>query len=104
MLDNHGSSDRALVRAAAVDQGARERLRVELIPHVVQLVQDLTRRRGIAGTREDELVGIAMRPFERVFNVYLKNARNLDEEEGHFYKYYAWWARQEVIAYLKEQL
>lgn len=43
-----------------------------------------------------------MAPFDRVFNIYLKNAGDHNKEEGHFYAYYIWWMRQAIVAYLQK--
>ncbi len=94
------SSERTLVRAAAVDKDAREQLRQALTPYVQRAMERLIETRGISKSRKSEFVAVGMKPFDAVFSVYLKNAHNLDDEEGHFYKYYVWWARQEAVAYL----
>jgi len=53
--------------------------------------------RGIASSRETELFALAMDLFDQIFNIYLKNGGLLHTEEGHFYDYYKWWARQAIV-------
>ncbi|HUX80735.1 MAG TPA: hypothetical protein VMV38_00175 [Candidatus Paceibacterota bacterium] len=94
-------SERQLVREAAVNSSARQQLKKELLPYVVQATKEFIKSRGIQEYREPELVEVGMMPFDRVFNIYLKNAGDRDKEEGHFYAYYIWWMRQSIVAYLQ---
>jgi hypothetical protein len=99
-LDENNIPERMLVRQAAISENARELLREKLMPHVTRATKEFMQARGILGDREDELVKVGMDPFDRVFNIYLKNGGDRDKEEGHFYAYYIWWMRQAVVAYL----
>ncbi len=97
---NENLSERQLVREAAVNPAAREQLKKELLPYVVQATKKLIQSRGIPEHREQELVTVGMTPFDRVFNIYLKNIGEHYEEEGYFYKYYIWWMRKAIFEYL----
>ena len=94
-------SERQLVRKAAVQQSARQQLREELLPYVTRATKEFMQKRNIKKNRESELVEVGMTPFDQIFNIYLKNAGDRDEEEGHFYKYYIWWMRQTLVEYLE---
>lgn len=101
LQDEHNVPERQLVQKAAVSAAARERLRAELLPYVTRATREFMRSRNIPERREAELIGVGMEPFNRVFNIYLKNAGDCYEDEGHFYQYYIWWMRQAIVAYLK---
>lgn len=99
--DESNISERQLVREAAVNPSARQRLKEELLPYVERAAGAFMKSRNIPESRERELVEIGMMPFEQVFNIYLKNAGDHNEEEGHFYTYYIWWMRQAIVAHLQ---
>ncbi|OYV83069.1 MAG: hypothetical protein B7W96_00815 [Parcubacteria group bacterium 37-58-5] len=94
-------SERQLVREAAVNPTARQQLKQELLPYVVHATKKFMQSRRIQEHRERELVEVGMMPFDRVFGIYLKNAGDRDEEEGHFFAYYIWWMRQAIAAHLQ---
>ena len=98
---NLGGSERTLVREAAVSEVARKQLREELLPYVTSATKEFMQSWGIPERRESELVEVGMEPFDRVFNIYLKNASDHTDEEGHFYAYYIWWMRQAIVAFLE---
>lgn len=98
--DEEHISERQLVRDAAVNPSARQQLKKELLPYVVHATKEFMQKRGIPEQREHELIDVGMAPFDRVFNIYLKNADGHIEEEGFFYKYYIWWMRQAIVAHL----
>jgi hypothetical protein len=98
---NFSKSERALVKEAAINSTAREHLKQELLPYVAQATRQFMQSRGIAQSRENELVEVGMKPFDQVFNIYLKNSSDRDAEEGHFYKYYIWWMRQAIVDFLQ---
>ncbi|NNM83968.1 hypothetical protein HKL94_02010 [Candidatus Parcubacteria bacterium] len=100
-FDENNISERKLVREAAVNQTARQQLRKELLPYVVRATKEFMQSRDISKHRERELVEVGMASFNRIFNIYLKNSGDRDDEEGHFYAYYIWWMRQAIVAYLK---
>uniref|UniRef100_E6Q5R4 Uncharacterized protein n=1 Tax=mine drainage metagenome TaxID=410659 RepID=E6Q5R4_9ZZZZ len=95
-------SERMLVAAAALSPVARERLRKSLRPYVAKAIREYMERQGIPTIRRDELIAVGMEPFDRVFNTYLTHRSETDheEEEGYFYRYYIWWMRQAVVAFL----
>ncbi|HHT9130288.1 MAG TPA: hypothetical protein ACFYEC_05425 [Candidatus Brocadiaceae bacterium] len=93
-------TERQLVKEAAVNPAAREQLKKELLPYVVLATKELMKSRGIPEEREQELIDVGIAPFDRVFNIYLKNASGRHEEEGFFYKYYLWWMRKAIFEYL----
>lgn len=93
-------SKRALVREAAVSEIARKQLREELLPYVQSATKAFMQSRGIPENRESKLVEIGMEPFDRVFNIYLKNASDHNDEVD-FFAYYIWWMRQAIVAFLE---
>lgn len=100
--DNVRESERALVREAAVNRASRIKLRQELLSYVERATQEFMQSRNISNDRERELVEVGMKPFDRVFNIYIKNAgENMTQDEGHFYAYYIWHMRQEIVAFLE---
>lgn len=99
--DQSSDSERALVRAAAVSPIARAELRKRLEPYVLEEMREFIEHWGIPEHRLQELIAVGMQQFDYVFNIYLKNLGDQDEEEGHFYQYYIWWARQAVVAHLR---
>ncbi|HXW21299.1 MAG TPA: hypothetical protein VEK14_00145 [Rhodomicrobium sp.] len=95
-------SERELVRAAALDPCAREQLRLRVGLYVERKITELIDEGRIPQGFEAELIEVGTNPFDVVFNIYLKNARYIDEkEEGHFLDYYTWWMRQAVFAHLE---
>ena len=101
--DVNNMSERQLVRAAAVNSGARQQLKKELLPHVTHATKELMQKRSIPESREQELIEVGMEPFDRVFNIYLKNATDHNEYEGHFYSYYRWWMKKAIFEHLHSQ-
>lgn len=93
-------SERELVREAAVNPAARQQLRKELLPYVIRATKEFMKSRSIPEQREQELVEVGMEPFDRVFNIYLKNVAEHNEFDGYFYKYYIWWMRKAISEYL----
>ncbi|ESY55988.1 hypothetical protein X744_22435 [Mesorhizobium sp. LNJC372A00] len=57
-------------------------------------------KRGIVGSRKDELVEIGMNPFEDVFSIFIKDPENLSKTPEYFFQYYRWWMRQTLTRYL----
>uniref|UniRef100_E6QWQ5 Uncharacterized protein n=2 Tax=mine drainage metagenome TaxID=410659 RepID=E6QWQ5_9ZZZZ len=98
--DHSPDSERALVRAAASSPAARARLKENLIPYVVEATEEFMHKRGIPENQRDALIEVGMEPFDRVFNIYLKNMHHYNEDEGEFYQYYIWWSRQAIVAFL----
>ena len=96
-------SERQLVREAAVNPAARQQLKQELLPYVVRATKEFMKSRSIPERREQELVEVGMALFDRVFNIYLKNATDHNEYEGHFYSYYRWWMRKAIFEHLHSQ-
>ncbi|MDB5244300.1 MAG: hypothetical protein JWN18_170 [Parcubacteria group bacterium] len=101
-INSWSGSERALVREASVRLSAREQLREAVLAHVIQAAKAFMQSRGISEARESELIEVGMEPFDRVFNIYLKNAHAQNEEEGHFFSYYTWWMRKAIAEYLFE--
>ena len=101
--DEQHISERQLVREAAVNPSARQQLKKELLPYVADATKKLMQKRGIPKHLERELIEVGMAPFDRVFNIYLKNASGRVEEEGFFYKYYIWWMRKAIFEHLYSQ-
>ena len=101
--DEQNISERELVRDAVVNPSAREQLKKALLPHVAHSTKEFMKSRGIPEVREHELVEVGMASFDRVFNIYIKNARDREEKDGHFYKYYYWWMRKAISEYLHSQ-
>ncbi|MDE1919070.1 MAG: hypothetical protein KGH56_00005, partial [Patescibacteria group bacterium] len=66
-------SERQLVKDAVVNPAARRRLKQELLVHVTRATKELMQKRSIQKSREHELIDVGMEPFDRVFNIYLKN-------------------------------
>lgn len=98
--DDIHTSERQLVREAAVSEAARAHLKTSLLPHVVEATRAFMQSRDIPSSQEHTLVEAGMAPFEQVFSIYLKNAGDRDTEEGHFYRYYIWWMRQAIVKHL----
>ena len=96
-------SERQLVRDATVNPAARQQLKQELLPHVILATKELMQKRSIPESREQELIEVGMAPFDRVFNIYLKNSSDHNEYEGHFYSYYRWWMRKAIFEHLHSQ-
>jgi hypothetical protein len=102
MSQNNGcGAERLLVRQAAVSPMVRKQLQKELTPYVARATKTFMQLRGIPKEREGELIKVGMSPFDQVFNIYLRNAGDRYEEEGHFYKYYIWWMRQAIVEHLR---
>jgi hypothetical protein len=95
-------SERALVRASATSSTRRAQLRKCLTSHIKNSTREFAKAHGIAESRLTELVDVGMSVFDSVFTVYIQSLHNLDQEEGHFYRYYTWYARQVVVGYLIE--
>ncbi len=96
-------SERQLVKDAVVNPAARQQLKKELSSYVAHATKELMKLRGIPEHREQELVEVGMEPFDRVFNIYLKNAADHHEYEGYFYDYYRWWMKKAIFEYLHAQ-
>lgn len=95
-------SERQLVRKAATDPSSRQQLQKELLPYIVRATKEFIKSRNIPEQRESELVEVGMKPFDQVFNIYLKNSGDRNEGEGHFYAYYIWWMRQAIVTHLQK--
>jgi hypothetical protein len=100
-MSQEPTTERALVQAAVTDRGNRALLREKLRPHVASATEMLRKARGISPDQQEILTDIGMQSFEKAFNIYLKNLHHLRDEEGHFYAYYLWWARQAVVEHLE---
>lgn len=96
-------SERQLVRNATVDPYARQELKEGLFQHVTSATKKFMESHGIEREREHELIEVGMVPFDRVFNIYIKNAHDRNEKERHFYFYYNWWMRKAIFEYLHSQ-
>ena len=101
MSNDDSSTKRNLVRDAATDPVTREKLRQELAAYVTEATREFMKKRGLEESREAELVEVGMSVFDHVFNIYLKNNRLYSTEEDHFFKYYVWWMRQAIVAFLE---
>lgn len=87
-------SERELVRAAVSDTSAREQLQKLIVETTQSEVVRFMRNWNISHSHKDELFAAASEDFDNVLDVYLKNGRALEDEEGHFPKYFRWCARQ----------
>lgn len=101
--DKQQISERELVRKAAVDPRARQQLKEALLPYVVKATKELMQKWNVSDSREQELIEVGMAPFDRVFNIYLKNVAEHNEFEGYFYKYYIWWMRKAISEHIHSQ-
>ena len=101
--DEQHISERQLVEDATMNPVARQQLKQELLPYVTRATKKLMKSRGIPDLREQELIEVGMAEFDRVFNIYLKNAADHNEYEGYFYDYYIWWMRKAIYEHLHSQ-
>jgi hypothetical protein len=98
------NDERSLVKAASSDASTREQLRKALRLYITPLISEFARRHHLTEFNRAELIEIGMSPFDRVFNIYLENGWQICEKSGgHFYRYYVWWMRQEVVKAVKSQ-
>jgi hypothetical protein len=99
---NIGSGDDRIILRASQEVASRELLRQALEPYVTTWTEQIMTKRKISVVRKAEIIAVGMKPFDKVFSIFIKNPENLHRTSDYFFQYYRWWMRQIVIKYLEE--
>jgi hypothetical protein len=89
-----------LTTKAVTDPEARKKLHKYVRPWVEEQADMLIQRKGHDPVYRAEMIEAGMQSFDKAFNIYLKHNRHVEEPWHPFSLYFAWWARQAMVAYL----